>query len=234
MPSRKSNLSESHILENQGQERNSQDSQEKAWNSYSASYKSVLCSHSTSRPKEAKYKFPAVDPPAVDGLLKYSPKELYIYLINLIYHRLSPDTYKLWCELTERDVCFPEISKNGVLESSYSLKHQRDQFKKTRKKTEIAAESNLLMSKVEDPKIIPDDILKKLQDNKMYLSMYLLKREEYITFLNELLAINFSPAFTKLVKRMLRLASIKQNDNCRKFRAMNKKLLRIHNNYSLH
>ena len=64
--------------------------------------------------------------------------------------------------------------------------------------------------------------------------MYLIKREEYLSFLNELLAINFSPAFTKLVKPMLRLASIKQNDNCRKFRAMHKKLLRIHNNYSLH
>ena len=136
----KSNLSESQILTSQGQMKKSQDSQEKAWSSYSASYNSVLCSHSTSRPKEAKYKFPAADPPALDGLLQYSPKELYIYLINLIYHRLSPDTYKLWCELTERDVCFPEISKNGVLESSYSLKHQRDQFKKTKKKTAIAAE----------------------------------------------------------------------------------------------
>ena len=46
----KSNLSESQILENQGQERNSQDFQEKSWNSYSAKYKSVLCSHSTLRP----------------------------------------------------------------------------------------------------------------------------------------------------------------------------------------
>ena len=70
----KSNLSESQILENQGQERNSKNSQEKAWNPYSANYKSVLCSHSTLRPKEAKYKFPRVDPAPIDGLLQYSPK----------------------------------------------------------------------------------------------------------------------------------------------------------------
>ena len=89
----KSNLSESQILENPGQDTNSQDSKEKTWNSYSAKYKSVLCSHSTLRPKEAKYKFPPVDPAPIDGLLQYSPKDLYIFLINLIYHRLTPDTY---------------------------------------------------------------------------------------------------------------------------------------------
>ena len=128
------NLSESKILENRGQETNSQDSKEKPWNSYSAKYKSVLCSHSTLRPKEAKYKFPSVDPAPIDGLLQYSPKDLYIFLMNLCYHRLPPDTYKQWCELAERDVCFPEMSKDRVLETSYSLKHQREQFKKSRKR----------------------------------------------------------------------------------------------------
>ena len=92
---KKCNLSESKILENRGQETNSQDSKEK---------------------------------PPIDGLLQYSPKDLYIFLINLIYHRIPPDTYKLWCELAERDVCFLEMSKDGVIETSYSLKHQRDQF----------------------------------------------------------------------------------------------------------
>ena len=146
----KSNLSESQILENQGQVRNSKNSQEKAWNPYSANYKSVLCLHSTLRPKEAKYKFPSVDPAPIDGLLQYSPKDLYIFLINLCYHRLPPDTYKQWCELAERDVCFPEMSKDGVLETSYSLKHQREQFKKSRKKKAIIAESNILLPKVEE------------------------------------------------------------------------------------
>ena len=48
------------------------------------------------------------------------------------------------------------------------------------------AESNLLMSNIQDLKEIPTDIFKKLQDNQMYLSIYLLQREEYITFLNDL------------------------------------------------
>ena len=78
--------------------------------------------------KPEKYKFPAVDRPALEGLLEYTPKQLYIYIINLIYHRLTPENYKHWYELTEWDICFPEMSKNGVLETSYSLKHQRDQF----------------------------------------------------------------------------------------------------------
>ena len=64
----------------------------------------------------------------------------------------------------------------------------------------------------------------------MIISMYLLKRDEYLQFLNDILAINFNPSFNKLLKRMLKLASIKQNDNCRKFKAMHKKLLRIHKN----
>ena len=114
------------------------------------------------------------------------------------------------------------MSKNGVLETSYSFKHQRDQFKKSKRKTSIAAESNLLMSNVQDLKVIPTDILAKLQDNQMYLPMYLLQREEYIKFLNDLVTLNFSPAFTKLVKRMLSLASNKQSANCRKLSAMHK------------
>ena len=87
-----------------------------------------------------------------------------------------------------------------------------------------------MLPKVEEIKTIPDEILKKLQDNTMNISMYLLKRDEYLQFLNQLLEINFSPSFNKLLKRMLKLASIKQNNNCRKFKAMHKKLLRIHKN----
>ena len=84
-----------------------------------------------------------------------------------MYLRLTPETYKLWCELTEHNVSFPEMTKNDVLETSYSLKQQRDKFKKNKRKTSIAAESNLLMSNVQDLKVIPTDILTKLQDNQM-------------------------------------------------------------------
>ena len=110
----KGNLSQPNILENPGQE-----SKEKSWNSYT----SVLSSNTSLRPKEPKYKFPSVDPPPTEGLVQHSPKDLYIFLINLCYHRLHPDTYKQWCDLTERDVAFPEMTKDGVLESSYSFKN---------------------------------------------------------------------------------------------------------------
>ena len=70
--------------------------------------KSTMFSNSTMRPKADKYKFPAIDPPALKGLIEYTPKELYIYIINLMYHRLTPETYKLWCELTEREWCFAD------------------------------------------------------------------------------------------------------------------------------
>ena len=120
--------------------------------------KSSMFSNSATRPKAAKYKFPAVDPPEMTGLRKYSPKELYIFVINLMYHRLTPNTYKLWCELAERDVSFPEMSKNGVLETSYSLKKQRDKFKQNKKRTSIISESNLLMSNDKNPHTLPNDI----------------------------------------------------------------------------
>ena len=76
--------------------------------------KSTMFSNSTTRPKAEKYKFPAIDPPEMIDLREYSPKELYIYIINLMYHRLTPDTYKLWCELAERDVSFPKMTKRLV------------------------------------------------------------------------------------------------------------------------
>ena len=90
------------------------------------------------------------------------------------------------------------MSKDGVLETSYSLKHQREQFKKSRKKKAIIAESNILLPKVEELKPIPNEILEKLQDNTMNISMYLLKWDEYVQFLNDILAINFNPSFNKL------------------------------------
>ena len=54
------------------------------------------------------------------------------------------------------------------------------------------------MSNVKNPNVIPSDFLTKLQDSQMLLSMYLLQREKYITFLNDLMTLNFSPDFTKL------------------------------------
>ena len=85
-----------------------------------------------------------------------------------------------------------------------------------------------MLPKIEKIKTIPSEILEKLKDNTMNISMYLLKRDEYLQFLNQLLEINFSPSFNKLLKRMLKLASIKQVDYYRKFKAMHKKLFGIY------
>ena len=126
-----SNLSQSHILQSRGQNSNEipgQNSKD-SWSSFSGKYKSILSSNSAVRPKEPKYKFPSVDPPPTEGLWQYSPKDLYTFLINLCYHRIPPDTYKQWCDQAQRDVAFPEMSKAGVLETTYSLKNQREQFK---------------------------------------------------------------------------------------------------------
>ena len=137
----------------------------------------------------------------MQGLLEYTPKELYLYILNLIYHRLTPENYALWCKLTERDVSFPEMTKNGTLETSYSLKNKREHFKKSKSKAVNVTESNLSL-KVQDQKVIPPELLAKLQDNHIYLSLYLLQRHE----------LNYSTAFTKIMKRMLRLASETQEN----------------------
>ena len=121
---------------------------------------------------------------------------------------------------------FPEMTKNGVLETSYSLKQQRDKCKKNKRKTSIITESNLLMSNDKNPHILPNDILTKLQNSQMILSMYLLEREKYISFLHNLVTLNVSPAFTKLVKRMIRLASITNYANCNKLSGMHKKTIK--------
>ena len=70
----------------------------------------------------------------------------------------------------------------------------------------------------------------KLQDDHNYLSLYILQRHECIKMLNDLIELNLSPAFTKIVKRMLRLASDTQNANCKKMSSLHKKLLRNYNN----
>ena len=84
-------------------------------------------------------------PPPIQGLTVFTPGEIYLYILNLIHHRLTPETYELWCQLTERDVAFPEMSKQGILETNYSLKHQREKYKKNQRKTKNAIESNLTL-----------------------------------------------------------------------------------------
>ena len=79
------------------------------------------------------------------------------------------------------------MTKDGILESSYSLKNQRDQYKKLTKKNAITVESNVLFPKVSEIQPISNEILDKIKNIDMYISMYLLQRDEYIQFLNKIL-----------------------------------------------
>ena len=74
-----------------------------------------------------------------------------LYILNLIYHRLTPETYDLWCQLTERDVSFPEMSKQGILETNY---------KKNQRKAKNVSELNLtLQVEGQKEKVILPEIL---------------------------------------------------------------------------
>ena len=79
-----------NLYSESSQGHNNSHASQTAWNLYSElkgqemTMKSAVFSHSTMRPKPDKYKFPAVDPPALEGLMKYTPKQLYIFIINLM------------------------------------------------------------------------------------------------------------------------------------------------------
>ena len=123
------------------------------------------------------------------------------------------------------------MSKQGILETNYSLKNQREKYKKNKRKAINVIESNVTL-KVEDQKakVIFPEILAKLQDDQKYLSSYISQRQEFIKMLNDLIGINHSHAFTKIVKQMLRLANNTQGANCKKMSYLQKKLLRNYNN----
>ena len=147
--------SQPEILENPSKE-----SLVRSWNNS----KQILSSNSSLRLKEPKYKFPCSDPPPTQGLIQHSPKDLYFSLINMCYHRLHPDTYRQWCQVTERDVAYTEMSKDGILQSSYSLKNQRTLYKKLTKKNEVTVESNVLIARTRGDRVDSKGI--KLFSNK--------------------------------------------------------------------
>ena len=118
------------------------------------------------------------------------------------------------------DVAFQELSKDGVLETSFSLKNQREQFKKSLKKKEVISESNISLPRVETLRVIPNKMLEELKDDKLSIPMYLMNRDKYIELLSQILETNFSPAVNKLLKRMIRLANLKQHVCCWKIGAM--------------
>ena len=213
--------SQPEILENPSKE-----SLVRSWNNS----KQILSSNSSLRLKEPKYKFPSSDPNPTQGLIQHSPKDLYFSLINMCYHRLHPDTYRQWCQVTERDVAYTEMSKDGILQSSYSLKNQRTLYKKLTKKNEVTVESNVLIPKASVTQPISSEIIDKIKNIDLSKSMYLLNRNDYIQLLNNALELNFSKQFNKLLNKLIILANLKEVINCQKIRSLHQKLIKIYKN----
>ena len=123
------------------------------------------------------------------------------------------------------------MSKQGILETNYSLKNQREKYKKNQRKTKTVSESNLTL-KVEGQKekVILPEILAKLKDDQQYISSYISHRQEFIEMLNDLIGLNHSHAFTKIVKQMSKFANKTQGPHYKKMIYLQKKLLRSYNN----
>ena len=85
-----------------------------------------------------------------------------------------------------------------------------------------------MLPKASEIQPISNEILDKIKNIDLYISMYLLQRNEYIQFLNKILELNFSKQFNKVLNRMIKLANLKQVINCQKIKALHTKLVKIH------
>ena len=83
----------------------------------------------------AKFRFPRVDPePCRASKVEISPLESLSYLVNVACHRLEPDLKELWDEMIGRDAATPEISRAGMLLTSYDIRKLSGEFKKEKSK----------------------------------------------------------------------------------------------------
>ena len=81
--------------------------------------------------KLSRYIFPREDPgPTKAGRLEIPPLRSLEYAINLACHKLDASLKEHWDTLCNRDVSFPEISKNGIVATKYDLKNQSALYKK--------------------------------------------------------------------------------------------------------
>ena len=150
-----------------------------------------------SKPK--KYVFPRQDPAPLLNIPQISPKEAFLNLINLVHHRLDEGTYRLWCDIAERDVCYPEISKTGVVASTYTIKAERDKYKKAKNKRKAAQSSSAIDVSHDDPQTSQDlptlDLLcQQVKDSS---------HEDFKSSINKFLQKNPSKDITKLAQRIL-------------------------------
>ena len=85
--------------------------------------------------KLSRYVFPRVDlGPTQDGQIEIPELQSLEYAVNLACHRLDEDVKEHWDSLCNRDVSYPELSKNGIMATKYDLKHQITLYKKQKDK----------------------------------------------------------------------------------------------------
>ena len=83
----------------------------------------------------AKFRFPKFDAePSPASKIEISPLESLSYIINVACHRLEPDLKVVWDEMIGRDSSTPEISKNGMLLTSFDIKKLCGEYKKAKGK----------------------------------------------------------------------------------------------------
>ena len=74
--------------------------------------------------KLSRYVFPRVDlGPTQDGQIEIPELQSLEYAVNLACHRLDEDVKEHWDSLCNRDVSYPELSKNGIMATKYDFKN---------------------------------------------------------------------------------------------------------------
>ena len=61
----------------------------------------------------------------------FTKEQCIEHIVNLSACRLDADTYNFWNLVPNRDVSYPELSKNGIQATKYDLKQQLAQLNQT-------------------------------------------------------------------------------------------------------
>ena len=170
----------------------------------------------SNKTKLSKYIFPATDPPPHANLKNYSKQELFVSLINLCYHRLDPEMYQTWSDVLERDPLFEEVSKTGIMASSYVLKNQKDIRKKWIKKQANLSECNRTSLKVSET---PD-----------LFSLASKNVDEFCKVVNNLLLSAINKHVSKICRKLLLMCQNGNFSKNNKFKALCNRLTTLSKN----
>ena len=85
--------------------------------------------------KLSRYIFPHEDAgPTIAGQTEIPDLRSLEYAVNLACHRLDDELKEHWDNLCNRDVSYPEVSKNGIMATRYDLKNQITLYNKSKEK----------------------------------------------------------------------------------------------------